>query len=47
MASKNKKKVVIKDEYGTRWFVNTKTQEVKPTHWKLDCYLQAQKRKKK
>lgn len=35
---KNKNKIVIKDEYGDRWFVHKKGY-VEPTNWKLQCAL--------
>lgn len=35
---KNKNKIVIKDEYGDRWFV-TKRGAVEPTNWKLQALL--------
>jgi len=39
--NKNKKKVIVRDVYGMRWFVKPKTQEVEPTHWKLRSALYA------
>jgi hypothetical protein len=35
---KSKNKIVIKDEFGDRWFVHKKGY-VEPTHWKKQCLL--------
>ena len=38
-------KIVIKDEFGDRWFV-TRKGVVQPTHWKLQCALVSAKANK-
>lgn len=41
---KNKNKIIVKDEYGDRWFV-TKKGVVQPTNWKNQALLEAARSK--
>jgi len=47
MKRKPRNKVIVRDAFGTRWWVNIKTQDVRPTHWKLQAALDSLKDKEK